>query len=150
MGDEALLPQAVLGVDLPVLVALAGLVQHGAAFLIEGGDAAEQIPQALHVRLQLPLTAGHIASLRCSGTIHRNAEHGELVINGDVPAGHLRVTDKERCCGQTRDTAADDVSLSFLNALRLAGVDTIIVSHYISSLLRLISYRCCFLLLGVV
>ena len=133
MGLEALLPQAVLGVDLPVLVALPGLVQHGAALLVEGGDAAEEVPQALHVRLQLPLATGDIAGLRCSGTIHRAAEDGELVIDGDVLAGHLGIPDQEGRRGETRDAAADDVSLSLLDPLRLAGVNTIIVSHQISS-----------------
>lgn len=121
VGTEALLSQAVRGVDLPVFVAFPGLVQHGAALFIERGDAAEQVPQAFHIRLQLPLAPGDIAGLRCSGTIHRAAELRELVIHGDVPAGHLGIPHQERRRGQSRDAAAHDIGISFLDARLACG-----------------------------
>ncbi len=119
MRLEALLPQTVLRINLPILVALTGFIQHGASLLIEGGDTAEQIPQTLHVRFQLALTAGRIAILRAACGIHRTAEYGKLVINGDVLTGHLRITDKERRRGQACDAASDNVGLSFLRCTTL-------------------------------
>ena len=110
------------GVVRVVLVEPVELVQDGGAFHLEGGDGAEQVPQALEVVLHLAAAADQEAvAMRVRNAVQGAAGDVARLEDGDVLAGHLAVADEEARRGQGGQAGTHQVGLLLLHALRLAG-----------------------------
>ena len=128
-----------------VLVQPVKLVQHRRAGNLQGGNAAEQIPQAFKMILHLPSSAHHIAAGRIVDSVAGAARHIHGLQDVDMIPGHLSVPHQKAGRRQGRQAASHDIGAFLLHALRLlrtgkglivaaAVVDPLAVSGVLSQL----------------
>ena len=120
------------------LVQVIVLGEHGLARVDDRGDGLEQIPHTLEVVIHFT-SAAHYEALCCViDAVAGAACKGKMLVQGDVVAGHLRVTDEEAGRRKSTKTGAYYVGVLVLNAFGLFGrckglVVTAAVIHFCTS-----------------
>ena len=105
--------EGVVGV---VLVQPVELVQHRRTWLFQGGDGAEQVPQALEVVLHLPAAPHDVAPAGVKDAVAGAAGHVHGLQDVDVVPRHLAVPHQKTGGRQGGQAAAHDPGLFFLHA----------------------------------
>ena len=120
------------------LVQVIVLGEHGLARVDDRGDGLEQIPHTLEVVIHFTSAAHYEALCGVIYAVTRAACKGKMLVQGDVIAGHLCVTDEEAGRRKPRKAGADYVGILVFNAFWLFGgckglVVTAAVIHFCTS-----------------
>ena len=98
---------AVGEVRVSLVQALVG-VEDGDVLVVAGGDVLEEVPHALEVVVHFTAAGDDVALAGDEHTVAGTAGDGTSFVNGDVFAGHFRVTDQEAGRCKAGDTGTDD------------------------------------------